>query len=389
MQSALFPALVLAVLAFAVGSKNPRAAPVRQAEGLRGPDGPRAQHRQSPVAARARRDHRARAGRRYHRAGEEAPREEEEGSGRPARSRLRSRCSCSSRSPRSRRSTSPIRSSASRPSSSGSSRPRRRSSPEATWAEYGELFEEHSTELVRPALLAALVQVESAGNPLARTYWRWRWSWNPLELYAPASSAVGILQITDGTLVEASRLCIHDHVGRARGRLVRPAHLLVQRAVLPHRPGPLHRDDGGAPARGDRRGARRQERDRGRSGTASPRSSTCAVAGALPPSRSAGSALSPASGAGRTTSIATWTGWRRSRRRSSGFRAAPEVPRGLPSRAQPAGACRSRRTLAARLNRRRPAGTAPSRRPRSSAGPRRSCRRTRPGSARPSVSSTA
>ena len=83
--------------------------------------------------------------------------------------------------------------------------------PEATWAEYGELFEEHSTELVRPALLAALVQVESAGDPLARTYWRWRWSWNPLELYAPASSAVGILQITDGTLVEASRLCIHDH----------------------------------------------------------------------------------------------------------------------------------------------------------------------------------
>ncbi|WP_242333546.1 MULTISPECIES: transglycosylase SLT domain-containing protein [Anaeromyxobacter] len=83
--------------------------------------------------------------------------------------------------------------------------------PEATWAEYGALFEEHSTDLVRPELLAALVQVESAGDPLARTYWRWRWSWNPLELYAPASSAVGILQITDGTFVEASRLCIHDH----------------------------------------------------------------------------------------------------------------------------------------------------------------------------------
>jgi hypothetical protein len=83
--------------------------------------------------------------------------------------------------------------------------------PEATWAEYGELFEEHATGLVRPELLAALVQVESAGDPLARTYWRWRWSWNPLELWAPASSAVGILQITDGTFAEASRLCIHDH----------------------------------------------------------------------------------------------------------------------------------------------------------------------------------
>jgi hypothetical protein len=83
--------------------------------------------------------------------------------------------------------------------------------PGDTWSEYGELFEEHSTELVRPELLAALVQVESAGDPLARTYWRWRWSWNPLALYAPASSAVGVLQITDGTFAEASRLCIHDH----------------------------------------------------------------------------------------------------------------------------------------------------------------------------------
>jgi hypothetical protein len=61
------------------------------------------------------------------------------------------------------------------------------------------------------------VQVETAGDPLARTYWRWRWSWNPLEIYAPASSAVGILQITDGTFVEASRLCIHDHAVAREG----------------------------------------------------------------------------------------------------------------------------------------------------------------------------
>jgi hypothetical protein len=89
--------------------------------------------------------------------------------------------------------------------------------PEATWAEYGGLFEEHATDLVEAELLAALVQVESAGDPLARTYWRWRWSWNPLELYAPASSAVGILQITDGTFVEASRLCVHDHAVAREG----------------------------------------------------------------------------------------------------------------------------------------------------------------------------
>ncbi|HVI95166.1 MAG TPA: transglycosylase SLT domain-containing protein [Anaeromyxobacter sp.] len=84
-------------------------------------------------------------------------------------------------------------------------------SPEATWAEYGALFDAHSTDFVSPALLAALAQVESAGDPLARTYWRWRWSWNVLELYAPASSAVGMLQITDGTFAEARRLCVHDH----------------------------------------------------------------------------------------------------------------------------------------------------------------------------------
>jgi hypothetical protein len=83
--------------------------------------------------------------------------------------------------------------------------------PRATWSEYGALFRENATEVVRPELLAALVQVESSGDPMARTPWRLRWTWNPLRFYAPASSAVGILQITDGTFAEAQRYCIHDH----------------------------------------------------------------------------------------------------------------------------------------------------------------------------------
>jgi hypothetical protein len=83
--------------------------------------------------------------------------------------------------------------------------------PAETWSAYGPSFDAHSTEIVTPDLLAAVAQVESAGDPLARTYWRWRWSWNPFELYGPASSAVGLLQITDGTYAEASRLCIHGH----------------------------------------------------------------------------------------------------------------------------------------------------------------------------------
>ncbi|MCW5797373.1 MAG: lytic transglycosylase domain-containing protein [Nitrospira sp.] len=84
--------------------------------------------------------------------------------------------------------------------------------PAATWQEYGPLFREHSTAIITPDLLAALAQVEGAGNPVARTYWRWRLSWNPFDWYRPASSAVGMFQLTDGTFREAKRYCIHNHV---------------------------------------------------------------------------------------------------------------------------------------------------------------------------------
>ena len=83
--------------------------------------------------------------------------------------------------------------------------------PAETWREYGPLFREHATAIVTPELLAALAQVEGAGNPVARTYWRWRLTHEPFELYRPASSAVGMYQITDGTYREAKRYCIRDH----------------------------------------------------------------------------------------------------------------------------------------------------------------------------------
>jgi hypothetical protein len=95
--------------------------------------------------------------------------------------------------------------------------PTSRKSPQATWSAYGDAFDAHATAVVDPALLAALAQVESAGDPLARTYWTWRWSWNPLDLYGPASSAVGLMQITDGTYAEARRLCVHDHAVSREG----------------------------------------------------------------------------------------------------------------------------------------------------------------------------
>jgi len=84
--------------------------------------------------------------------------------------------------------------------------------PPETWRQYGSLFRGHSTAVMTPELLAALAQVEGAGNPVARTYWRWRLTWNPFELYQPASSAVGMYQIIDPTFREARRYCIHDHV---------------------------------------------------------------------------------------------------------------------------------------------------------------------------------
>jgi len=84
--------------------------------------------------------------------------------------------------------------------------------PAQTWQEYGLLFVKYSTPVITPELLAALAQVESSGNPMARTYWRWKLSSYPFEVYRPASSAVGMFQITDGTFAEAKRYCIHNHV---------------------------------------------------------------------------------------------------------------------------------------------------------------------------------
>ncbi len=84
-------------------------------------------------------------------------------------------------------------------------------SPPETWREYGPIFRKHATTVIRPELLAALAQVEGSGNPVARTYWRWSWKLRPFEIYRPATSAVGMYQITDGTFAEAKRYCIHDH----------------------------------------------------------------------------------------------------------------------------------------------------------------------------------
>lgn len=89
--------------------------------------------------------------------------------------------------------------------------------PAETWDAYGDLFREHSTAVITAELLAALAQVEGAGDPLARTPWRLELTADPRELYRPASSAVGMYQITEGTFAEARRYCIRDHVAIEEG----------------------------------------------------------------------------------------------------------------------------------------------------------------------------
>ena len=69
------------------------------------------------------------------------------------------------------------------------------------------------------------------GNPVARTYWRWRATPEPFEVYRPASSAVGMYQITDGTFAEASAIASTTTSSSRMGPVARPAVVLVQRPL--------------------------------------------------------------------------------------------------------------------------------------------------------------
>jgi len=83
--------------------------------------------------------------------------------------------------------------------------------PAETWRSYEPIFRAHATATITPDFLAALAQVEGAGNPVASTPWRWKLTEDPFDVYRPASSAVGMFQITDGTYRQAKRYCIHHN----------------------------------------------------------------------------------------------------------------------------------------------------------------------------------
>ena len=97
-----------------------------------------------------------------------------------------------------------------------------------TWRHYAPFFREYSTASISPKLLAALAQVESAGNPVASTYWRWRLTSDPFAVYQPASSGVGMYQVTDAAFAEAKGYCIINHTVVESGG---PPNRLYSRAI--------------------------------------------------------------------------------------------------------------------------------------------------------------
>ncbi len=79
-----------------------------------------------------------------------------------------------------------------------------------TWDEYGNLFNRHKTPITTPDFLAALAQAESGGNPIAGPGWKLRMTANLSQIYAPASSSLGLYQITDGFYNQAKNYCINS-----------------------------------------------------------------------------------------------------------------------------------------------------------------------------------
>jgi hypothetical protein len=82
--------------------------------------------------------------------------------------------------------------------------------PIETWRQYAPLFREYSTTSISPELLAALAQVESAGNPIARTYWRWSLTSDPFAYFDGLS---GPMQV--GTAATGQSILLSQKNGRA------------------------------------------------------------------------------------------------------------------------------------------------------------------------------
>ncbi len=82
--------------------------------------------------------------------------------------------------------------------------------PMQIWKSYSEDFKSYSTNSVSSELLAALAVVESNGKSWATPSWNLQSTTTPENLFAPATSAFGLMQITDGHFKETKSDCIRS-----------------------------------------------------------------------------------------------------------------------------------------------------------------------------------
>jgi len=115
--------------------------------------------------------------------------------------------------------------------------------PAETWRQYGPLFREYSTTSITPELLAALAQVEGAGNSLAKTYWRWRLPGIPLRFINRLERRC-MYQMTDAAFARHDGIAFRHHTVVEDGcwlnglyTRVLPSHAIELTAVFP-RPQP-------------------------------------------------------------------------------------------------------------------------------------------------------
>ena len=80
-------------------------------------------------------------------------------------------------------------------------------SPAETWKSYSQDFKNFAFGGLSSSYIAALTQIESSGNPLARPPWSFSFRLHPFQIFAPLSSSFGLLQLTRETARRASKLC--------------------------------------------------------------------------------------------------------------------------------------------------------------------------------------
>ncbi len=86
--------------------------------------------------------------------------------------------------------------------------PGKSSTLEETYERYMETFHHAATPTVRPELLASIAQVESSGRVWASPPWEFKIGRGWDRIFAPSSSAFGLMQITKGHHQRVGEMCL-------------------------------------------------------------------------------------------------------------------------------------------------------------------------------------